>query len=130
MLLPASARGPGALRGSCRTGLFVSSSSRSQSLDAYLNWLDLGVKRGFGSEQKSSTLPCRSIRLFLAVKGTRGCREGVSCASGELVLKNSCFVGVGGTGATIKYDGERSDLLCGPTPSGREISVIRSNGCG
>lgn len=35
-----------------------------------------------------------------------------------------------GTGAVIKYDGEHSDLLCGQTPSGGEISVIRSNRCG
>lgn len=51
------------LRGSCCVGLFVPSSSRSQSLDAYLNRLDLGesktrfwfrpeVRRALGSLQK------------------------------------------------------------------------------
>lgn len=30
----------------------------------------------------------------------------------------------------IKYDDEHSDLLCGQTPLGGEISVIRSNRCG
>lgn len=106
----------------CCMGLLVPGWSWRRSLDAYLNRLDLGAELGFGSDQQPS-LPlfaCRSIRVFLAVKRVRGCRQGFSCAGGELVLKNSWVLGRGvGTGAVIKYDGERSDLLRSQTPFGR-----------
>lgn len=109
-------------------GLFGSTSSRTPALDAYLNQLDLEVKLDFGSDQKPSVplFPSWTIWVLLAVKF--GCRQGLPCVCGELVLRTAWFLGAGGTGAVIKY--EHSDFTVWPGSWRREISVIRSNCCG
>lgn len=67
-------------------------------------------------------------REMQAVQRLHGCRQGLPCVCGELVLKTFWFLRAGGTGAVIKY--ECSDFTVWPGSWRREISVIRSNCCG